>query len=34
VQIAENLEEAKKLLEAGYDYITDMDTRKLFRKRK
>jgi len=34
VQIAENLEEAKKLLEAGFDYITDMDTRKLFRRRK
>lgn len=34
VQVAENLEEAKKLLEAGFDYITDMDDRKLFRKRK
>jgi integrase/recombinase XerD len=34
VQIAENLEEAKKLLETGFDYVTDMDSRKLFRKRK
>jgi integrase len=34
VQVAENLEEAKKLLEAGFDYITEMDGRKLFRKRK
>ena len=34
VQVAENLEEAKKLLEVGFDYVTDMDSRKLFRKRK
>lgn len=34
VQITEDLAEAKKLLEAGYDYITDMESRKLFRKRK
>jgi len=34
VQVSETLEEAKKLLEAGYDYVTDMDNRKLFRKRK
>jgi integrase len=34
VQIAENLEEAKKLLEAGFDYVTDIDGSKLFRKRK
>jgi hypothetical protein len=34
VQVAENLEEAKKLLEAGFDYVTDMNGSKLFRKRK
>jgi integrase len=34
VQIAESLEDAKKLLEAGFDYVTDMESRKLFRKRK
>jgi integrase len=34
VQVAENLEEAKKLLEVGYDYITEMEGQKLFRKRK
>ena len=34
VQIAETLDEAKKLLEAGFDYVTDMDGFKLFRKRK
>jgi integrase/recombinase XerD len=34
VQVAETLEEAKKLGEAGYDYFVEMDGRKLFRKRK
>jgi hypothetical protein len=34
VQVAENLEEAKKLLEAGFDYVTEVEGRKLFRKRK
>ena len=34
VQVAETLEEAKKLIEVGFDYITDMEGRKLFRKRK
>jgi len=34
VQVAETLDEAKKLLEAGFDYVTDMDERKLFRRRK
>jgi hypothetical protein len=32
--VAENLEEAKKLLEAGFDYVTEVEGRKLFRKRK
>jgi len=31
---AENLEEAKGLIEAGFDYVTDMNSYKLFRKRK
>jgi len=30
----ENLEEAKELIEAGFEYVTDMDSVKLFRKRK
>jgi len=34
VQVAETLDEAKKLLEAGFDYVTDMDGRKIFRRRK
>jgi integrase len=34
VQVAENLEEAKKLLEVGFDYVTEVEGRKLFRKRK
>jgi integrase len=34
VQVADTLDDAKQLLEAGYDYITDMDGGKLFRKRK
>ena len=34
VQVAETLEEAKKLLEAGFDFVTDMDGRKIFRRRK
>ena len=33
-KVAWNLEEARKLMEAGFDYITDMDGAKLFRKRK
>jgi integrase len=33
-QIARTLEEAKRLIEAGYEYITEMDGVKLFRKRK
>jgi hypothetical protein len=34
VQVADTVDEAKQLLEAGYDYNTDMDDGKLFRKRK
>ena len=34
VKIAETLEEACKLLEVGFEYITDMDGKKLFKKRK
>ncbi len=33
-KVAWNLEEARKLMEAGFDYITDMEGAKLFRKRK
>jgi len=31
---AKTLEEAKQLIEAGFDYVTDMDGCKLFRRRK
>ena len=31
---AENVKEAKELIEAGYQYVCDMDNLKLFRKRK
>jgi len=34
VKTAETLEEAYKLLEVGFEYVTDMDDKKLFRKRK
>jgi hypothetical protein len=34
VKVAANLEEARKLLEAGFEYITVMDGKKLFRNRK
>lgn len=34
VKIAENLNEASKLLELGFEHVTDMDQKKLFRKRK
>lgn len=33
-RVAKNLEEAKELVEAGFDYVTDMDDAKLFRKPK
>jgi len=32
VKIAASLEEACKLLEVGFEYVTDMDGKKLFRK--
>jgi len=32
--IARSLEDARKLVEAGFEYITDMEGLKLFRKRK
>jgi hypothetical protein len=32
--IASTLEEARKLVEAGFEFVTDMDGKKLFRKRK
>ena len=34
VKIAETLDEACKLLEVGFEYVTDMNGKKLFRKRK
>ena len=34
VTIAKTLEEACKLLESGFEYVTDMEGAKLFRKRK
>jgi hypothetical protein len=30
----ENIEEAKELIEAGFEYVTDIEDKKLFRKRK
>jgi hypothetical protein len=33
-RIAKNVKEAKELVEAGFDYITDIEDAKLFRKRK
>ena len=33
-KIAKTLEEATKLIEAGFEYVTDMNGYKLFRKRK
>ena len=34
VKIAETIDEASKLLEVGFEYVTEMDGKKLFRKRK
>jgi len=34
VRVAENLQEACKLVEAGFEYVTQMDSKKIFRKRK
>jgi hypothetical protein len=33
-KIAATLDEACKLLETGFEYVTDMDGKQLFRKRK
>ncbi|HYA77769.1 MAG TPA: hypothetical protein VEF91_03545 [Verrucomicrobiae bacterium] len=33
-KVPENIKEAKELIEAGYEYVTEMDGLKLFRKRK
>jgi integrase len=34
VKVASTLDETRKLLEVGFEYVTDMDGKKLFRKRK
>jgi hypothetical protein len=34
VRVAKSLDEACNLLEVGFEYVTDMDDVKLFRKRK
>jgi hypothetical protein len=34
VKVAETLKEACELLEAGFRYVTDMNGKKIFRKRK
>jgi hypothetical protein len=34
VKVAQTLEEATKLLEVGFEYVTDMDGAKIFKKRK
>jgi hypothetical protein len=34
VKLAATVEEAVKLVEVGFEYVTEMDGRKLFRKRK
>jgi len=33
-KVAKNVEEAKPLVEAGFEYVCDFDDAKLFRKRK
>lgn len=33
-RVAENREEAKELVEAGFEYVMDVDDKKLFRKSK
>jgi len=33
-RVADNIEQAKQLVESGFDYITDIDGHRLFRKRK
>ena len=34
VRVVDNVEEACELVEAGFEYVTDMDGQKIFRKRK
>jgi len=34
VRVAHNVKEACELIEAGFEYVTDMDGAKIFRKRK
>ena len=34
VRVAKSLDEACSLVESGFDYVTDMDGGKIFRKRK
>jgi len=34
VKVASTVEEATALIEVGFEYVTDMDGKKLFRKRK
>jgi len=34
MKVASNVEEACKLVEVGFEYVTDFDGKKLFRKRK
>lgn len=34
VATTKTVEEAKKLIESGFEYVTDMEETKLFRKRK
>ena len=34
VKVADNIEECTKLLESGFEYITDYEDKKVFRKRK
>ncbi len=34
VRVTKNVTEACKLIESGFEYVTDMDSQKLFRKRK
>ncbi|MGD8565031.1 MAG: site-specific integrase [Candidatus Bathyarchaeota archaeon] len=33
-KVAQNIKEAKELIETGFEFVTDMDSQKLFRKRK
>jgi integrase len=33
-KVAQNIKEARELIETGFEFVTDMDSQKLFRKRK